>query len=114
MWNLKDIKIQDFFSHVDSEYSFHNDCCTLIVGDNKDRGGNNGAGKTTLFEAISVALTGRSLRDIKKESFINDEAESCLVKLSLYNNVTKHELEITRQFFRGNKSSKIEIIEDGS
>lgn len=113
MWNLKDIKIQDFFSHVDSEYSFHNDCCTLIVGDNKDRGGNNGAGKTTLFEAISVALTGRSLRDIKKESFINDEAESCLVRLSLYNNVTKHELEITRQFFRGNKTSKIEIIEDG-
>lgn len=113
MWNLKDIKIQDFFSHVDSEYSFHNDCCTLIVGDNKDRGGNNGAGKTTLFEAISVALTGRSLRDIKKESFINDEAESCLVKLSLCNNVTKHELEITRQFFRGNKTSKIEIIEDG-
>lgn len=113
MWNLKDIKIQDFFSHVDSEYSFNNDCCTLIVGDNKDRGGNNGAGKTTLFEAISVALTGRSLRDIKKESFINDEAESCLVKLSIYNNVTKHELEITRQFFRGNKSSKIEIIEDG-
>lgn len=113
MWNLKDIKIQDFFSHVDSEYSFNNDCCTLIVGDNKDRGGNNGAGKTTLFEAISVALTGRSLRDIKKESFINDEAESCLVKLSLYNNVTKHELEITRQFFRGNKTSKIEIIEDG-
>ena len=107
------IKIQDFFSHVDSEYSFHNDCCTLIVGDNKDRGGNNGAGKTTLFEAISVALTGRSLRDIKKESFINDEAESCLVKLSLYNNVTKNELEITRQFFRGNKTSKIEIIEDG-
>ena len=113
MWNLKDIKIQDFFSHVDSEYSFHNECCTLIVGDNKDRGGNNGAGKTTLFEAISVALTGRSLRDIKKESFINDESESCLVKLSLYNNVTKHELEITRQFFRGNKTSKIEIIEDG-
>ena len=113
MWNLKDIKIQDFFSHVDSEYSFHSDCCTLIVGDNKDRGGNNGAGKTTLFEAISVALTGRSLRDIKKESFINDESESCLVKLSLYNNVTKHELEITRQFFRGNKTSKIEIIEDG-
>lgn len=113
MWNLKDIKIQDFFSHVDSEYSFHNYCCTLIVGDNKDRGGNNGAGKTTLFEAISVALTGRSLRDIKKESFINDEAESCLVKLSLYNNVTNHELEITRQFFRGNKTSKIEIIEDG-
>lgn len=113
MWNLKYIKIQDFFSHVDSEYSFNNDCCTLIVGDNKDRGGNNGAGKTTLFEAISVALTGRSLRDIKKESFINDEAESCLVKLSLYNNVTKHELEITRHFFRGNKTSKIEIIEDG-
>lgn len=113
MWNLKDIKIQDFFSHVDSEYSFRNDCCTLIVGDNKDRGGNNGAGKTTLFEAISVAITGRSLRDIKKESFINDEAESCLIRLSLYNNVTKHELEITRQFFRGNKSSKVEIIEDG-
>lgn len=113
MWNLTKITIENFFSHQHSEYEFKNNCCTLIVGENRDKGGNNGAGKTTLFEAITLALTGNTLRGLKKESFINWEYDKCLISLSLENNVLNQTLQITRQYFRGNKSAKVELIEDG-
>lgn len=112
MWCFDKIEMRDFFSHVDSTYKFKNGACTLIVGENRDNGGNNGAGKSTLFEAIALALTNKSLRDLKKESFINREAESCEIKLHMFNNVTKSTLTIIRKFFRGNKSAKVELIED--
>lgn len=113
MWNLTKIEINNFFSHQHSEYEFKNNCCTLIVGENKDKGGNNGAGKTTLFEAITLALTGNTLRGLKKENFINWDYDQCSVSLSLENEVLKQTLTINRQYFRGNKSAKVELIEDG-
>lgn len=113
MWHLSSIKFSNLFSYEDLEYKFNNGTCTLIVGENKDKGGNNGAGKSTIFEAISIALTGKSLRDIKKESFINRDYESCSVKLDMRNDVLKDTLSITRRFFRGNKPAKVEIVENG-
>lgn len=113
MWNLTKIEINNFFSHQHSEYEFKNNCCTLIVGENRDKGGNNGAGKTTLFEAITLAITGNTLRGLKKESFINWDYDQCSVSLSLENEVLKQTLTINRQYFRGNKSAKVELIEDG-
>lgn len=113
MWNLTKIEINNFFSHRHSEYEFKNNCCTLIVGENRDKGGNNGAGKTTLFEAITLALTGNTLRGLKKESFINWDYDQCSISLSLENEVLKQTLTINRQYFRGNKSAKVELIEDG-
>lgn len=113
MWCFDKIEMRDFFSHVDSKYEFNNGACTLIVGENRDNGGNNGAGKSTLFEAIALALTNKSLRDLKKESFINRDSESCEIKLHMSNDVIKSTIVITRKFFRGNKSAKVEIIENG-
>lgn len=113
MWNLSKIEINNFFSHQHSEYEFKNNCCTLIVGENRDKGGNNGAGKTTLFEAITLALTGNTLRGLKKESFINWDYDQCSISLSLDNEVLKQTLTINRQYFRGSKSAKVELIEDG-
>ena len=113
MWNLTKIEINNFFSHQHSEYEFKNNCCTLIVGENRDKGGNNGAGKTTLFEAITLALTGNTLRGLKKESFINWDYDQCSISLSLENEILKQTLTINRQYFRGNKSAKVELIEDG-
>lgn len=113
MWNLTKIEINNFFSHQHSEYEFKNNCCTLIVGENRDKGGNNGAGKTTLFEAITLALTGNTLRGLKKESFINWDYDQCSISLSLDNEVLKQTLTINRQYFRGSKSAKVELIEDG-
>lgn len=112
MWNLQHIEFDNFFSHPHSEYEFKNNCCTLITGENRDKGGNNGAGKTTLFEAIALALTGRTLRDLKKEHFINWESESCSVTLSLRNDVLKQSLTIKREYFRGSKSAKIVLTEN--
>jgi DNA repair exonuclease SbcCD ATPase subunit len=113
MWQIDKVSFKNLFSHEDSEYTFKNNACTLIVGENKDNGGNNGAGKSTIFEAIAIALTNKSLRDVNKDCFINRDAESCLIKLELSNNVKNNTLCIVRQFFRGGKSSKVEITEDG-
>lgn len=113
MWHLKNIKFKNLFSYEEMEYKFRNNTCTLIVGENRDNGGNNGAGKSTIFEAISLALTNKSLRDLKKESFINRDSEDCLIKLDLFNDVLKSKLSITRQFFRGNKPAKVEVVENG-
>lgn len=114
MWNPSKIEIYNLFAHKESVYDFKNNACTVIFGKNEtDRGlENNGAGKTTLFEAICIALTNESLRAIKKDSFINRDEEECRIVFHLYNPVLKMKLRISRQFFRGNKSAKIEIWEN--
>lgn len=115
MWNPEKIEIRNLFSHRESVYDFKTNSCTVIFGSNQtDRNlENNGAGKTTLFEAICIALTNESLRAIKKDSFINRDEEDCRIVFHLYNPVLKMKLRISRQFFRGNKSAKIEIYENG-
>ena len=105
MWQIKNIKFENLFSHVSSEYVFKNNTCTLIVGENRDNGGNNGAGKSTLFEAITIALTNKSLRDLKKENFINRDAEDCFISLELENKILKSTLAINRRFFRAFKNA---------
>ena len=81
MWNPIRIHFENLFAHEDSTYEFKNNTCTVIFGENKTDKGleNNGAGKTTLFEAICIALTNESLRNIKKETFINRNADSCYI-----------------------------------
>lgn len=113
MWQIKRIKFENLFSHASSEYIVKNNTCTLIVGENRDNGGNNGAGKSTLFEAITLALTNKSLRDLKKENFINRDSEDCYISLELENHILKSTLTINRRFYRGNKSAKVEIVENG-
>lgn len=115
MWHPKRIEFQNLFAHVNSAYEFKNGICTVIFGENKDAEDcdNNGAGKSTLFEAIAIALTNKSLRDLDKELFINRSAEECYVGFELYNEVSKKSLKIERRFFRGSKSAKIAIWENG-
>lgn len=115
MWNPISIEIHNLFAHKNSTYEFKNNTCTVIFGDNKDDKGlqNNGAGKTTLFEAVCIALTNESLRGLKKESFINREADDCNIIFCLENSAMKMKLRIERQFFRGSKPAKIAIYENG-
>lgn len=115
MWQPVRIDIQNLFSHVHSTYEFKRGKCVVIFGNNKDDKGieNNGSGKTTLFEAVSTALTNESLRSIKKDDFINREADSCRIEFELDNPVLKKHLKIVRQFFRSNKPVRIEIWENG-
>lgn len=115
MWQPVRIDIQNLFSHVHSTYEFKRGKCVVIFGNNKDDKGiaNNGSGKTTLFESISIALTNESLRSIKKDAFINREADSCTIEFELDNPVLKKRLKIVRQFFRSNKPVRVEIWENG-
>lgn len=115
MWNPVKIEFCNLFSHKHSQYEFNNGKCVIIFGDNKDDKSlqNNGSGKTTLFEAVCIALTNESLRCLKKESFINREADDCKIIFCLENSAMKMKLRIERQFFRGSKPAKIAIYENG-
>jgi len=114
MWTPIRIEMVNLFSHPHSKYEFNTGACTVIFGRNlSDRSlENNGAGKTTLFEAVCIALTGDSLRKIDKEIFINDEANHCDITFELYNAVLKSSLRIERHFYRGSKSSRVELYEN--
>lgn len=113
MWNPRKITFNNLFSHHSSEYTFRENECVVIFGKNYDQAGleNNGAGKTTLFEAIAIALTNESLRGVKKETFINRNANWCDVGLELENPVLGKKFAVYRKFFRGS-SVKVEIYED--
>ena len=115
MWSPIKIKICNLFSHVYSEYTFKNNRCVVIFGENKSDKNldNNGAGKTTLFEAICIALTNESLRNIKKDNFINRDADSCRIEFELFNPAMRMNLKICRQFYRSNKPVKVEVWENG-
>lgn len=115
MWNPIRIRFENLFAHEDSIYEFKNNTCTVIFGENKTDKGleNNGAGKTTLFEAICIALTNESLRSIKKETFINRNADSCYIEFELYNPVMRMNLRICRRFFRGGKPVEVKVYENG-
>lgn len=114
MWNPIKIEMKNVFSHVDSQYTFNNGRCTMIFGENRTDKSfeNNGAGKTTLFEAICIALTGDSLRNIRKEQFINNFAESAEIQFTLENKVLYKTMTINRKFYR-NKSAQVLVFENG-
>ena len=114
MWNPINIRMMNLFAHKDSYYEFKNNACTVIFGQNKtDKGmDNNGAGKTTLFEAICIVLTNESLRNIKKDNFINRDSSSCRIEFELFNPVMRMTLKIVREFYRSGKSTKVEIWEN--
>ena len=113
MWNPVKIEFENLFSHKHSEYTFAENQCVVIFGKNlSDKSlDNNGAGKTTLFEAIALALTGDSLRGVKKESFINRVEDVCNITFELYNAALRTKLVIKRTFSR-NKTSVVEIWEN--
>lgn len=54
--------------------NFENNQLTLVLGHNMDMGGDgsrNGTGKTTIVNALSYALYGEALTNIKKDNLIN-------------------------------------------
>lgn len=78
MIKLKNITLKNFLSvgGVTQAVNFENQDLTLVLGENLDLGGNdagsrNGVGKTTLANAISYALYGQALSNIRKDNLIN-------------------------------------------
>ncbi len=117
MWNPVKIIIHNFLSHPDSEFNFPKDRLTMIFGknedDNKEGANSNGSGKSVLIEAVTVALTGATYRDINKEDFLLDGKDDGFVDFYLINSFNKNTLRILWEFER-NKSSKVRIFENDS
>jgi DNA repair exonuclease SbcCD ATPase subunit len=86
MIRLKNITLRNFLSvgNVTQAVNLENSNLTLVLGENLDLGGNdsgsrNGVGKTALTNAISYALYGQALSNIRKDNLINRTNEKGLL-----------------------------------
>lgn len=103
MWKLSEIKIRNIVSFKDAQLTITQGVATLIFGKNEDNASQpcNGSGKSSLIEAISFALTGMQLRDVKSvEEIINDYADDAYVYLKLENDYDHTSFTIERTISR--------------
>jgi len=78
MFKIKDLTVKNFMSvgNTTQAVNFDRQDLTLVLGENLDLGGDdtgarNGTGKTTIINALSYALYGNALTNIKKDNLIN-------------------------------------------
>lgn len=82
---------------------FDQEHLTLVLGANLDLGGDdtgsrNGTGKTTIINALSYALYGQALTNIKKENLINKiNGKNMLVTVEFSKNGSKYRIERGRK-----------------
>jgi DNA repair exonuclease SbcCD ATPase subunit len=82
---------------------FDKEQLTLVLGANIDLGGDdtgsrNGTGKTTIVNALSYALYGQALTNIKKENLINKiNGKAMLVTVEFEKNGNKYRIERGRK-----------------
>ncbi len=99
MITFKNITMKNFMScgNVSQAVSFDNSELTLVLGNNVDLGGSgskNGVGKSTILNAISFALYGSALTNIKKDNMVNITNNKNMV--------------VSFEFTKGNTTYKIE------
>ena len=78
MIKIRDLTVKNFMSvgNVTQAVDFNKEQLTLVLGENLDQGGDdtgsrNGTGKTTIINALSYALYGQALTNIKRNNLIN-------------------------------------------
>jgi len=78
MIRIKDLTVKNFMSvgNQTQAVDFDKQNLTLVLGENLDQGGDdsgsrNGTGKTTIINALSYALYGQALTNIKRNNLIN-------------------------------------------
>jgi len=76
MIQIKDLTVKNFMSvgNATQAINFDRRDLTLVLGENLDLGGDgsrNGTGKTTIINALSYALYGQALTNIRKDNLIN-------------------------------------------
>ena len=78
MIKIKDLTVKNFMSvgNQTQAVDFDKEQLTLVLGENLDQGGDdsgsrNGTGKTTIINALSYALYGTALTNIKRNNLIN-------------------------------------------
>lgn len=78
MINIDNLTVRNFLSvgNVTQAVNLNTQALTLVLGENLDLGGDdagsrNGVGKTTIMNALSYAIYGASISNIKKDNLIN-------------------------------------------
>ena len=103
MITLKDITIKNFMSvgNVTQAVRFSDNGLTLVLGNNLDLGGDgsrNGTGKTTIINALSYAIFGNALTNIRKDNLVNKtNSKQMLVTLDFAVEGTKYRIERGRK-----------------
>jgi DNA repair exonuclease SbcCD ATPase subunit len=101
MIKIKDLTVKNFMSvgNVTQAVDFEEDQLTLVLGENLDQGGDdsgsrNGTGKTTIINALSYALYGQALTNIKRNNLINKtNSKGMLVTLNFEKNGNQYRIE---------------------
>ncbi len=103
MITLHDITIKNFMSvgNVTQAVRFTDNGLTLVLGNNLDLGGDgsrNGTGKTTIINALSYAIYGNALTNIRKDNLVNKtNSKGMLVTLDFEVEGVKYRIERGRK-----------------
>ena len=110
MIKIKDLTVKNFMSvgNQTQAVDFDHEQLTLVLGENLDQGGDdsgsrNGTGKTTIINALSYALYGTALTNIKRNNLINKtNSKGMLVTLQFEKDGNQYRIERGRSptFFR--------------
>jgi len=120
MFKIKTLSVKNFMSvgNATQAVQFDRRDLTLVLGQNLDLGGDdtgarNGTGKTTIINALSYALYGSALTNIKKDNLINKtNGKNMLVTIEFENNGTDYRIERGRRpntmaFYIGDEEQQI-------
>jgi DNA repair exonuclease SbcCD ATPase subunit len=105
MIRIKDLTVKNFMSvgNQTQAVDFGKEQLTLVLGENLDQGGDdngsrNGTGKTTIVNALSFALYGVALTNIKKDNLINKtNGKNMLVTLRFEKDSVEYKIERGRR-----------------
>jgi len=120
MFKIKDLTVKNFMSVGNSTQAvnFDRQDLTLVLGENLDLGGDdsgarNGTGKTTIINALSFALYGNALTNIKKDNLINKtNGKNMMVTIDFEKDGINYRIERGRKpgvmkFFVGDQEKEI-------
>lgn len=103
MIHIRDLTVKNFMSvgNATQAINFDRHDLTLVLGENLDLGGDgsrNGTGKTTIINALSYALYGQALTNIKRDNLINKtNGKNMLVSLEFAVNGVEYRVERGRK-----------------
>jgi DNA repair exonuclease SbcCD ATPase subunit len=120
MFKIKTLTVKNFMSvgNTTQAVDFNRQDLTLVLGENLDLGGDdsgarNGTGKTTIINALSFALYGNALTNIKKDNLINKtNQKNMMVTIDFENDGESYRIERGRKpgimkFFVGDTEKEI-------
>ena len=103
MIQIRNLTVKNFMSvgAATQGIDFDRNDLTLVLGENLDLGGDgsrNGTGKTTIINALSYALYGQALSNIRKDNLVNKtNGKNMLVSLDFSVNGQEYRIERGRK-----------------